>query len=281
MFSFFTPCLRWKLVLATKGQYGWPGFLAPNQTRYLNKLVTITTQSAFGGGNPTVRQQAWVTNRLTGNITSADGNENADAIFPYGQTPDSSWVSLTETYAKQIVNNGVFIITTEITLSNEYTFVMLDADTNALLSSVSVASMPWNSLVVAAYPEISIPLGPYTPTADLFSLLPPQVVYPGITAPGPNNIPQLNAAAWAIWAPGTVAEQNWFPNGYSKLISYIAMTGNYCQKNVFLDYEQNILDQTCQSGIGSCANPFKIIPPPIFPGENAYVMLVPNCQCGA
>src|SRR6185437_8350578 len=96
-FSFFTPCLRWKLVLAAKGQYGWPGFVAPYSTRYLNKLVTITTMAANGLGHPTVRTQPWVTDRIGGEISSADGNENADALFPYNETPiDPSWVQVTD-----------------------------------------------------------------------------------------------------------------------------------------------------------------------------------------
>ena len=294
MFSFSTPCLRWKLVLAVKMQNGWPGFAQPYVTRYLNKLVVITSQPSFGYPNnqSTTTQQAWVTDRLTGVINSADGNANANADFPYGETLNNtggdpsnpgyeSW-QVTDTQFIHTINNGYFVITTTVTLSNPYDFATLDADTNALLSSVSLASMPWNSLVVAQGQDVTVPLGNYDPDGNLMDLLPAQVTYPGIIVPGPNTINSLNAAAWAIWAPGLVSSQNYFPNGYSKLIGYIAMAGNYCQKTYFIDLNQSPTNQTCQSGIGSCASPFKVTPPPISPGaNNAYVLVIPNCQCGS
>jgi hypothetical protein len=287
MLSFNSPCLRWKLILATKLQAGWPGFTAPYLTRYLNKLVVITTQPSYNYPNntPTVRQQEWITDRLSGGIYSADGNDNANADFPYGATlnqnpPDETW-EVTETYFKHVVNNGYFVIQTEITLSNSYDLATLDADANALLSSVSVAQMPWNTLQVAVGSDEGLPIGPYTPVGDLTALLPPQTIYDLSGAPGPIAVPQLHAAAWYVYAPGLVSSQNFFPNGYSKLIGYIAMAGNYCQKNFFIDYDQNVLDQTCQNGVGSCSNPFKITPPPLVVGRDTYVLVMPNCRCGS
>jgi hypothetical protein len=277
--------LRWKLVLANKNQNGWPGFIAPFENRYLNKLVVIETQPTFNyPNNPvTTRTQEWVTDRLTGAIASADGNANADADFPYGDTltqqPGTETWTVTETSFTHWLNNGYFVIITTVTLSNPYTLTQLDTDTNALLSSVSILNMPWNTLIVVPSADQGLPLGPYSPNGDLTQLLPPQVTYNLTGAPGPIAVPNLNAAAWCIYAPGSVSSQNFFPNGYSKLIGYIAMAGNYCQKTYYLDYNLNLLNQNCVSGIGSCAAPFKVTPPPITPGTDAYVLIVPNCQC--
>lgn len=291
MFTFSTPCLRWKLILALKGQYGWPGFTAPYASRYLNKLVVIRTTPTFDYGTPdqgpTVeRRQLWQLDRITGTVISPGiGEAQADADFPYGfplptdPVHSETW-DVSETQFTHVFNNGEFVVETEVTLSQPYDLATLDADADALIGSVSVAKMPWNTIQVVSANEVSAPLGSYSPTGDLTLLLPPQVTYRGIFAGGPVPVPQLNAAAWYVYAPGFVSAENWFPNGYAKLIGYIAMAGNYCQKTYVIDYNQNLLLEKCLSGTGSCATPFKVIPPPLVPGEDAYVLIIPNCQCG-
>src|SRR5882724_7529356 len=56
LYSFNTPCLRWKLLIAYKGQNGWPGFLFPNATRYLAIIITVTNDPSglyrFDTGEP-------------------------------------------------------------------------------------------------------------------------------------------------------------------------------------------------------------------------------------
>src|SRR5579883_809818 len=116
MFTFSTPCLRWKLVLALKGQYGWPGFTPPYATRYLNKLVVIRTTPAYGYGTSnqgptTVRSQSWVTDRITGNSKAVGAGDSVNADFPYGLPLDDTW-QVSETYFKQVINNGYFVIQT-------------------------------------------------------------------------------------------------------------------------------------------------------------------------
>ncbi|HZV36156.1 MAG TPA: hypothetical protein VFB72_16385 [Verrucomicrobiae bacterium] len=287
--------MRYKLVLAQKNQNGWPGFVAPFSTRYLNKTVTITSQATqdYPSSASSTVTANYVTDRLSGGISFVKGTVGVDAVFPYGEmlTEDpvhsETW-TVTDASFTHVYNNGYNYVTTQVDLSNPYDFGTLDADLNALLSSVSIASMPWNSLIIVPGPDAAQPIGPYTPNADLMNDLLPatdaatgrSVTYTGVIAPGPNTIPNLNAAAWAIFAPGLVSSQNFFPNGYQKLIGYIAMAGNYCQRNFFIDYNQNLLNQNCVSGSGACNAPFKVTPPPITPGENAYVLIVPNCQCG-
>lgn len=287
MFSFSTPCLRWKLVMAVKGQYGWPGFIAPYATRYLTKLVVIS-QTPTLGGPTTVRQQLWQLDRITGAIIfPADPSASqAAADFPYGDplpedpVHSETW-SVSETNFKHSYNNGAFVIETEVTLSDPYDLATLDADTDALLNSVSIASMPWNTIQTVRADEVSFTLGPYTPTGDLTVLLPPQVTYANIYSGSPAPAPQLNAAAWSVYAPGFVFDDNWYPNGYSKLIGHIAMAGNYCQKIFTIDYNQNLLNEQCVSGTGSCSSAFKVSSPiEITPGQNSYVLIQPNCQCG-
>lgn len=286
MYSFGPPCFRYKLVLATKNQNGWPGFQSPYTTRYLSKLVTITSQPA-AGGNSNTTSQGWITDRLTGLITSVDGNNNANADFPYGailaNNDNESW-QVTDTQFVHTINNGYFIYTTTVALSDPYTFAMVQADTDALLASVSIASMPWNTLMLAQGSDQTVPLGQYFDGFGLQdALLPSQVIYSGLSNPGPTEIdPPMKAAAWAIYAPGAVSDQNYFPNGYSKLISYVMMAGNYCQKNYWLDFNLNVVNQQCISGNGACGQPFKVVPPAIPDGftQNAYTLIIPNCQCG-
>ena len=293
MFTFSTPCLRWKLIMAVKGQYGWPGFLAPYETRYLNKLVVIRITPTLGYGTPsqgptTVQQQLWQLDRITGEIIfPADpGTAQAIADFPYGDplpedpVHSETW-TVTESSFTHVYNNGTNFIETEVTLSNPYDLAILDADADALLASVSVAAMPWNTIQVVRANEVSFPLGPYAPSGDLTQLLPPQVTYANIYTGAPVPAPQLNAAAWTIYAPGYVFDDNWNPNGYAKLIGYVAMAGNNCQKTFRIDYSQKLLSENCVTGIGSCSSPFKVCPPTlIVPGQNAYVIIQPNCQCG-
>lgn len=281
MFTFNTPCLRWKLVLAQKNQYGWPGFIAPYENRYLTKLVVITTTPSFGGpGN--VRTQQFHTDRITGNITPLV-NLQANADFPYGlplptNDPNDTW-DVSETEFTNTINNGEFIIETQVTLSNQYDLATLDADADNLLGQISVANMPWGTLQFNSDNGVSVADGPFSPDGNLFDDLPPQVGYGGFFLGGPIQVP-LNAVAAYVYVPGFVTSTTVFPNGYLKLIGYVAMAGSYCLKTTILDWNMNVLNTKCQSGTGSCASASKITPPPLTVGQNAYTLFEPNCQCG-
>src|SRR5579884_522109 len=84
------PCIKWKLVLTVKNQNGWPGFVPPYYTRYLQQDVSITQTPALGYGTPsqapgTTRTGSFAIDRWSGLISAISGN--ASASFPYGETP--------------------------------------------------------------------------------------------------------------------------------------------------------------------------------------------------
>jgi len=308
LYSFNTPCLRWKLLIAYKGQNGWPGFLFPNATRYLAIIITVTNDPSglyrFDTGEPlglpiTTNAYPAAIDRITGRPLPG-GTPGLVIQFPYGldlvqevaDNPGSSWQA-EETYFKHVIPRtllgvgGVAYTIIEAQLCNPYTTEQLNADADALINGMDPAAMPWMTARYAQNEEISPPLGPYTPLGDLTQSLPTGTIGFFFNGSGPIPVPKLGAAAWQVFTPGFVGAGNWFPNGYLKAIGYVAMAGNYCKKTFLIDYNQNPLNQFCVSGHGSCADPFKLTPPPLDPGElplapgkNAYIEVVPNCQCG-
>lgn len=307
LFSFSTPCRRWKILVAYKGQNGWPGFLAPFATRYLNMSVKITDDQSqlrdglgnLIGGTVTTNTYNFSIDRITGRqlATSPVGYEP----FPYGidiaadmaANPGVRWTVIDNHYVHVIPRTeaplaGFAYTTIDVTLSNQYTPAQLDADADALIASIDPSTMPWFTAQFAQYGEINFPIGPYTPIADLTVMLPPGLIGFGLNSGGPLDVPTLGAAAWSIFTPGSVGPDNWFPNGYLKAIGYVAMAGNYCKKIITLDYAQNVTIDVCFSGRGSCADSFVVTPPPltanqlpIAPGQDTYVTITPNCQCGS
>jgi hypothetical protein len=307
MISFFTPCLRWKILIAYKGQNGWPGFTPPNATRYLQMDVRTTNdQSALtyiGGASAglgiQVNDYTLTIDRLTGE--PAITNPPIDPDMPYGSyLADSgageSWANISDTYFKHIVpytesplvGNAYFI--TEVSLSNQYTTTQLDADANALLAAVDLTKVPWFTAELVQNAEIQFPIGPYTEVGippALPALLGPDTVGFSLTGIQTNiPVPTLPAAAWYVFTPGFVSDGNWYPNGYMKAVGWFSMAGNYALRSYYVDYNLAPLNQTCQNGQGSCSAPFQVTPPPLAanqlpipPGQDVYVILSPNSQC--
>ena len=170
------PCLRWKLVAAVKLQWGWPGFVAPYQTRYLTKVVTITAIPTFGYGTPDpgapiVSSSRWTLDRLTNESTQTIlTNGGADADFSYGTdlTPDpthnESWV-VSETNFVHVYNNGYNYITTEVQLSDPYDTATLETDANNFLAAADVTDQPWQTWQTVG--EITSPFFITIPNAAL------------------------------------------------------------------------------------------------------------------
>jgi hypothetical protein len=280
--TFNTPCLRWKLVAAVKLQYGWPGFTAPYSTRYLSKLVTISSSPTFGftpGAWTDVQQQLYTMDH-EGNISPNDGLFHINADFPYGAplTEDpkhsESW-EVTETYFKHIYNNGLFFTQTEVQLSDPYELTALESDADQIIASLNLADQPWNTWQSGG-DLTSIAAQPIENNA-----IPEQFRNAAQDNSGPAAMTQLNSAAWYAYALGLVTASFWQPNGYMKTIGHVAMAGNYCRKTFVFDPSFNVLNQNCLSGIGSCASTFIVTPPPLVAGQNAVVLIVPNCQCNA
>jgi hypothetical protein len=283
MITFNTPCLKWKLVVAEKLQVGWPGFIAPYLTRYLSKHVEITT--SFGGFPPTIRIQDFSMNHF-GNVTPSPNPVVAEADFPYAEDPlptdvfgvTETW-TVTESFFQNITMQSGVTIKTEVTLSNPYTIDILNADLDALIGAVDVNSAPWGTLTKNIAPDFGGAL------SDVNQLIPVQWnYYPYLGGPVVNHPVTIEApllaAAYSAYLPGLVSPSEWFANSSVKAVGYVGMAGNYCLKTFVLDDQQNVLDESCQSGIGSCAGSFKVTPPAVNPENNTYIVLTPNCQCG-
>jgi hypothetical protein len=278
------PCLRWKLVATVKLQWGWPGFSVPYTTRYLSKLVTISVTPTFDYGTanqaPTaVSSSQWNMDHYGNVMQTILAGDGADADFPYTSdiTPDpthsESW-AVSDSSFTHVYNDGYDFTQTEVQLSNPYTTAMLDADAQAFLNAADVKDQPWQTWQTAG--EITSPFFVTIPNAAL----PPQVRNADQSYPGPAAMAALNSAAWYAYTYGEVSNGEWFPNGYMKCIGYVAMAGNYCEKTFIIDPGFNVLNETCASGVGSCSNEFTVTPPALTPGQNAYVTITPNCQCG-
>jgi hypothetical protein len=303
MISFFTPCLRWKILVAYKGQHGWPGFQSPFATRYLTMALKVTNDQSgltnqFTGlpdGLPiTVTDYTFGIDRITGRGLAANPSVVPD--FPYADAiatspPGETWEVIGDTYFKHIVPyaqpplGGLAYEITEVTLSNPYTTTQLDADANALLAAVDLTKMDWFTAQIVQNAEVFFPIGPYTLSFDtLANLLPPDVI--GFSLSGIQTnipVPVLPAAAWYVFTPGFVGRDTWYPNGYLKAVGWFSMAGNYALQTNYINYQQQTINQTSATGIGSCAASFEVTPPPlgasqlpIAPGQDGFVLLEPN-----
>ena len=195
--------------------------------------------------------------------------------------------------------NGFAKGTIEVFLSNPYTLNQLNADTDALLNAIDPASIPFGQGQVSIYENDSLggsDLGTIYQgfTQQLLPSIaqyyPPRGPFVPMPAPpfgrqlnAPFNIPTLGAAAGYVYAPSPFGEPILAPidkpGAYMKFISYIQMAGNYCQKSFYIDWNQKPISQSCQSGQGGCGGAFRVNPPRIIAGQDAYTMIVPNCQC--
>jgi hypothetical protein len=246
-------------------------------------LVTISITPTFDYGTTeqaptTISSSLWTLDHFGNATQTILSNGGADADFPYATTlgesaANSETWTVTETSFIHVFNNGYNFTQTEVQLSNEYTPAMLDADAQAYLDAADIADQPWQSWQSVG--ELTSPF-----FVEITGVLPIQAQNASQDASGPEIMGALNSAAWYAYTLGEVADGAWFPNGYMKCIGYMAMAGNYCQKIFILDDNQNVLNETCLSGVGSCANQFTVTPPALTPGQNAYVTITPNCVCG-
>ncbi|MDB6064955.1 MAG: hypothetical protein JWR26_1163 [Pedosphaera sp.] len=300
--SFCGPCLKWKFVLACKGHSGFNGFLAPYTTKYLVRDITVTnTHSIFGVMQPgypgTSRRQITI-DRFTGAMTET-GGEPATSFSPFPFEIDLTWQDwiVRDDYFRNMASsdNGVdqYSTLTEVTLSQPYPASELEADADALINAIDPASLDWSTLKTVSYPGDQGAAVGYNPQA--FGFLPESIFY-GIlgsaTFPPPVlPIEALRAAAWYNYMPsGQVYPVQDIvvnipgydrPGWYMKLVGFIQMAGNYCEKSYYVDLQPAAVGiPTCVSGQGGCGAPFKLVPPPLVSGQNGYKVIVPNCRCG-
>jgi hypothetical protein len=281
-YSFGTPCLRWKIIEATKPQHGFPGFSAPYHTRYLVMTINYTEDNtALGPGfTATTATQLFTIDRFTGARTPLFANDSKTPYlpFPYDpsvvvNTPGSEW-TVSETEYTHTVTNPIYgtRIIVDVQLSDEYTLDLLDGDCTALIHAIDPATVDWFTLVHTD--------GGNQTFGDPTQLLPAQYMYGSIFGPTPLPIPTLGAAAWYALLFGPVGGGNFLPNVYTKAIGYFAMAGNYCEKTFNIDDSGNLLASGCVSGVGNCASEFLVTPPSPNAQTNAYVLIQPNCVCG-
>jgi hypothetical protein len=319
MISFCGPCFKWKIIMAFKGHSGWNGFQAPYYTKYLNRRVRLTydwSGLTYPDGSPISGPQIYVyesefdLDRLTAQPVNWPVNP-VPGVFPFpffGEpipTPQppadgvTNWVVTGDTYfsgthyEQRAPLIGLFKTTNEVFLSNQYTLEELDSDADALISNIDPNSIAWGSgmanwfaedyasiymgfdqLLLPRIAEYVADRGPTPPVS--FEALPQSSLDAGTSDPG--------AMAGYVYAPSPFGEpilaQLDRPGAYMKFVAYVGLAGNYCQKQFYIDWSQNLIGQECVSGAGGCSGGgFLVKPPPIVVGQSAYTLIVPNCRC--
>jgi hypothetical protein len=306
--SFCGPCLKFKFLMACKGHSGFNGFQPPYNTKYLVRDITVVnTWEVFGvmqGGYPGTSRRQLTIDRATGQMFET-GGEPATSFSPFpfeidlaAQFPGQDWTISDNRFQTTavILDNGVDYKTTTTTvqLSQPYDLTALEADADAFLNAIDPANLAWSTLTtVGRADDFGAAVG-YNPEA--FGFMPEPVFY-GILGSAPYLPPvlpidALRAAAWNLYLPSAQAYPVQdivvnipgydAPGWYMKLIGYIQMAGNYCEKSYYLDLHPGdpASPPTCISGTGGCRDPFKVIPPPLIYNQPGYKLIIPNCQCG-
>jgi hypothetical protein len=168
----------------------------------------------------------------------------------------------------------------QVTLSNQYLLSGLEADVDALLAGFDPATVPNQTITPLAYPADG------NPTAGMFAtiLIPSPYNYPHLLTPtmgSPMSQPTLGAAAISAYNPNLFV-QDFGTSGMGKVEGFISMAGDYCLKTYTINPAGQLIGSpTCASGRGTCSSWFKVTPPsPYVPGQNTYIVALPNCQCG-
>jgi len=302
MISFFFPCMKWKLLSAVKSHHGYAGFAGQRFTRYLSAAV-VWNLDVYGPGADTPYGNYVGSTTATYNTTIArpDGNEipprsNTVMVTFNGQSgPMPAYDLILEPYADPdtlsdsgytvlfptviasagtILGNNIYTAyptSLQVTLSNPYTLEELEADVDALLAAISPDAIPWMDYTTNYPPSVDF-LGFNNPPAPL----PAEATYSGL-----GTQPVLQAAAWSVYLP--TANQNFTLAALGKLMSWIAVAGDYCRRDFEVDLNANpVTPPTCVSGVGSCAAIFQVTAPPgVAIGVNKYTLIIPDCQCGA
>ncbi|HXD00257.1 MAG TPA: hypothetical protein VN048_13025 [Verrucomicrobiae bacterium] len=283
LLSFGMPCLKWKLAAAFKTHWGFDGYdstISP-PNKYLTKTVVYTVINTFAGQSGTGITNSVITiDRMSGVVSgnAPDGEGPIGGGAPIVYSGDT--VKTTDTGVVVTGSNATTRQIWQVTLSNQYTLAALEADVDALLAGFNPDVVPINTITPLAYSADG------NPTAGEFAtiLVPAPYNYPHLLTPtmgSPMSQPTLGAAAISAYNPNLFV-QDFGTSGMGKVEGFISMAGDYCLKTYSIDPAgQFIGSPTCVSGRGSCSSWFKVTPPaPYVPGQNTYVLAVPNCQCG-
>ena len=303
-YSFLTPCLNWKFILAYKGHSGWNGFTAPFQNKYLNRHEKKTNKEFLNGAliGQEVTEQEFDVDQLTGNVDFQSSLFGVSA-FPFANPPaagDPAWVIADDHYIHTDTgplnpDGSQIVAVTEVTLSNQYTIAQLDADTDALIDAVDPDSLPWGTVTPVWYPDTEnssdlfggIATAQAASVLDFFipgippsvGVLPSRIAPPSVFAQSPA--PFTSAAGYAYAPNPNGTDPAWdVPAGYAKWVGFVRMAGKFCRRTFLVDYNvQPVGQPRCVSGKGGCATAFEVRPPALVLGMNAYVIVTPNCQC--
>jgi hypothetical protein len=279
LFSFGTPCLKWKLAAAFKTHWGFDGYdstISP-PNKYLTKTVVYTVIDTFAGQTGTGIVNSVITiDRMSGVVSgrAPDGEGPIGGGAPIVYIGDT--VKTTDTGVIVTGSNATRRQIWQVTLSNQYPLAALEADVDALLAGFDPATVPNQTITPLAYP------GDANPTAGEFAtiLIPSPYNYFHLLTPtmgSPMSQPTLGAAAISAYNPNLFV-QDFGTSGMGKVEGFISMAGDYCLKTYTINAAgQFIGSPTCVSGRGSCASWFKVTPPsPYVPGQNTYVLAVPS-----
>lgn len=294
LLSFGAPCLKWKLVAACKTHWGWTGYdstISP-PNKYLTKTVVYTTlyQTIIGGVVTSAQTETFT---WQGNIDHISGAVTGGPNV-YGEGLPGSTVSYQGDTQKTAIAGPTEIgssywetQTWVTTLSNPYTIAQLEGDVDALLGQVDPDLLAIQTLTVIAYAADNVPLG----GSQAARLIPggyaaisagnvPFNPIPLTGSPASVSQPTLGPAAFSAYNPNLFLPD--FGNaGMCKMVGWLAMAGDYCLKTFTVSQSGTPVGQPlCVNGRGTCSNWFKVTPPsPLVPGQETYVVAVPNSQC--
>jgi hypothetical protein len=277
--------MRWKFALFSKAQFGFNGFVAPYRTKWLSSIATAQSDFYSPGGTILFTITAAGVdniNRLTGDITHTGDVMPLPAGLGFAH-PD--WV-ISDTFARQITGTpgpNAVVTRRDWLLSNQYAVGAVEADVDAQIALYRPDTLAWFKLDATPSEDFDYP--PF-PNGDVLDhRLPPAVVY---TCPAEqiSDVPDLRAASWYVFEPSNITGfftpniGGGFLGYFLKLVGWFALQGNYCEKTFYVDpAAAPVGTPGCVSGSGGCSGSIRIDPPPYMAGENAYKLIVPNCQC--
>jgi hypothetical protein len=299
LLSFGTPCLKWKLFAACHIHWGFNGYdsaIYP-ANRYLAKTVVftdqlITTNDSTGVSTtytyPDSGTYVITVDRISGagmqsGVPVGEGPIGGGGIITYqGDTQKTVDGSFTQNYGGVTYQNVKIWV---VTLSNQYTFAMLDADLDALIAQIDPDDYPVQTLTPIAYSADPNPAG----ASAAMAFIPAPYNYPFMNSPPfvefgvSYPVGSLAAAAISAYNPlrrngGASPLSN---PGMMKLAGWLAMAGDYCLKTYTATYGGTIdaASPPCVSGRGTCSSWFFVQASPATPGGNSFVAAIPNCQC--
>ncbi len=190
--------------------------------------------------------------------------------------------------------------TTEVFLSNPYTLGQLDADTDALLNAIDPASIPFGEGQVTIYENDSLggldlaaiyqgftqellpAIAQYYPPRGPFVAMRTPPAWPGSYRSIQH--PHTRRGRWLCFRAEPVRE-----NRSSRPMTNRARTIIQRLHSDGRELYQNGIGRGLEAGIrfhrivnparGGCGMRFRVNPPPIIVGQDAYTMIVANCQC--